>query len=419
MKPTTLASGVRVIADPVAGARTFALAVAIDGGSRHEAEGQGGWSHLLEHMVFKGAGDMDAREIVERIERDGGSINASTGHERTVFEVRGMEGALPTAVQVLADLVQRPWLDAQELEREKDVIAQEIAEAFDTPDDHVFDMAQSRAFADQGLGRPILGSVEALAGAERDALEDWRARLYSPGGVVVAASGAVDPQALIDAVEMRFQPGRGVVERAELPARFTGGAATLTRRIEQANLVFLMPGCGATDADLPAFRLLAEILGGGMASRLFQEAREKRGLAYAIDAWHDVYADAGLLGVFAGCAPDRAADLAAVCAEQLADLATRGPTAEELARAKAVLKAGLWMSEESLADRAGRLATQALTYGAPRLTEALAASLDAQTTEQVRAAAHRAVSQGAAASAVLGPRAAHRAGGTLARALWG
>ena len=419
MSPTILSSGVRVIADPVPGARTFALAVAIDGGARHEPEGRGGWSHLLEHMVFKGAGDMDAREIVERIERDGGSINASTGHERTVFEVRGMDGALPTAVQVLADLVQRPWLDAQELEREKEVIAQEIAEAFDTPDDHVFDMAQGRAFADQGLGRPILGSVEQLAAADRDALEAWRAGLYAPGGVVVAASGAVAPQALIEAVESRFAAGPPAEREPASRAAFTGGHARQARRIEQANLVFLLPGCGAADAHLPAFRLLAEILGGGMASRLFQEAREKRGLAYAVDAWQDSYAETGLLGVFAGCAPERAEELARVCAGELADLASAGPTSAEMSRAKAVLKAGLWMSEESLASRAGRLATQTLVYGAPRRTEDLAAALDACTVEDVRAAAARVLDSRAAASAVLGPRPAHRAGEALTRALWG
>ncbi|MGK2256267.1 MAG: putative Zn-dependent peptidase, partial [Brevundimonas sp.] len=153
------------------GLKTLAVVVTVKGGARWEPEDRSGWSHLLEHLVFKGAGDMAAREIVERIEAEGGTINASTGYERTSFEVRGLDGSLPLAMQVLSDLVFRPTLDPAEIEREKDVVAQEIAEAFDTPDDHVFEMAQTRAFAGQPLGRPILGSVDSLKPADRAAVE--------------------------------------------------------------------------------------------------------------------------------------------------------------------------------------------------------------------------------------------------------
>jgi predicted Zn-dependent peptidase len=171
------------------GLRTLALTVAVRGGAKWETEATSGWSHCLEHLVFKGAGDMGAREIVERIEAEGGSLNASTGYERTSFEVRALHGSLPLAMQVVSDLVFRPTLDPAEIEREKDVVAQEIAEAFDTPDDHVFEMAQTRAFEGQPLGRPILGSVASLKPVTRAAIGDWRARLYSPDRMVVAVSG--------------------------------------------------------------------------------------------------------------------------------------------------------------------------------------------------------------------------------------
>ncbi|HWW12973.1 MAG TPA: pitrilysin family protein, partial [Brevundimonas sp.] len=174
------------------GLRTLALTVAVRGGAKWESEVTSGWSHCLEHLVFKGAGDMGAREIVERIEAEGGSINAATGYERTSFEVRALEGGLPLAMRVLSDLVFRPLLDPAEIVREKDVVAQEIAEAFDTPDDHVFEMAQTRAFVGQPLGRPILGSVASLKPIDRASIGVWRARLYSPDRMVVAASGAVD-----------------------------------------------------------------------------------------------------------------------------------------------------------------------------------------------------------------------------------
>lgn len=415
----TLPNGVRVVADPVAGARTYALTVAVRGGARWEDEARSGWSHFLEHMVFKGAGARDARQIVEAIEAEGGSINAATAHERTSFEVRGLEGSLPTALAVIADLVFRPHLTPEEIEREKDVVAQEIAEAFDTPDDHVFEMAGAMSWAGQPAGRPILGSVASLAPIDRDAIADWRARLYDPARMVVVVSGAVDADDLVAQATALFgdQPAG---EAAEPPAQtFTGGHAVLSRRIEQANLVFQLPGLAWTDPDQPALRLFAEILGGGMASRLFQSAREELGLAYAIDAWSDPGEDAGVLGVFAGAAADRAEDLARVTARELRDLAERGPTGAELARAKAVSKAGLWMADESLASRSGRIAAQLLIFGAVRPTADQVEEIDAVTADDLRRVGGRLLDGRRAATAVLGPRAAGKAGRAFSEALFG
>ena len=415
----TLSNGVRVVCDPMPGLRTLALSVAVSGGAGWESEVQSGWSHLLEHLVFKGAGDMGARDIVERIEAEGGSINASTGYERTSFEVRALAGSLPLAMQVLSDLVFRPTLDAAEIEREKDVVAQEIAEAFDTPDDHVFEMAQTRAFKDQPLGRPILGSVESLAPVDRAMIADWRARLYSPDRMVVSASGAVDEGELMALARRWF--GDAVSGPTGKPDRpmFVGGEAKLSRRIEQANLVFQLPACGARDRDYPATRLLTEILGGGMASRLFQSAREDRGLAYAIDAYHEPYADTGLIGIYAGAAGDRAEELARVCADELKALAMDGPTAAELSRAKAVLNAGLWMSDESPAARAGRHAAQTLIFGAPIASSTIEAGVLAQSLDDVRRVAQGLLAPRKAATAVLGPRSGAKAGAVFAQALFG
>lgn len=406
----TLSNGVRVVCDPMPGLRTLALTVAVKGGARWEPEDRSGWSHLLEHLVFKGAGDMGARDIVERIEADGGSINAATGYERTSFDVRALHGSLPLAMQVVSDLVFRPTLDPAEIEREKDVVAQEIAEAFDTPDDHVFEMAQTQAFAGQPLGRPILGSVESLAAADRATMQGWRARLYSPDRMVVAVSGAVDEDELLSLSEQWFGDAAAAPADAPAPAAFTGGAASLSRRIEQANLVFQLPGVGASDAAAPAMRVFSEILGGGMASRLFQTAREERGLAYAIDAWHDPYDDTGILGVYAGASADRAAELATLTAEQIRLLAEDGPSEGELSRARAVLKAGLWMSDESPASRAGRLAAQTLMFDRPIPSAETADRIDAVTVDGARAAGQRALEPRRAATAVLGPKSAASAG---------
>jgi predicted Zn-dependent peptidase len=401
------------------GLRTLALTVAVRGGAKWEDEARSGWSHCLEHLVFKGAGAMGARDIVERIEAEGGSLNASTGYERTSFEVRALHGSLPLAMQVLSDLVFRPTLDPGEIEREKDVVAQEIAEAFDTPDDHVFEMAQTRAFDGQPLGRPILGSVKSLKPITRTSIADWRARLYSPDRMVVAASGAVDESELLALAERWF--GEAAATPAETPdrPRFTGGDAALTRRIEQANIVFQLPAPSATDPSYAAARLMTEILGGGMASRLFQSAREERGLAYAIDAYHEPYEDAGLLGIYAGASADRAVELARVCAAEIRALAESGPTAAELSRAKAVLNAGLWMSDESPAARAGRAAAQVLIFGAPIASATMAERTLAQSADDVRAAAAASLVPGRAATAVLGPKTAAPAGEAFRAALFG
>jgi len=399
------------------GLRTLALTVAVRGGARWEDESRSGWSHFLEHMVFKGAGDMAAREIVERIEAEGGSINAATGYERTSFEVRALQGSLPLAMQVVSDLVFRPALEAGEIEREKDVVAQEIAEAFDTPDDHVFEMAQTQAFAGQAMGRPILGSVASLAPIDRAAIADWRARLYSPDRMVIAVSGAVEEGELLAMAERLFGSAEARAVDAPAPARFVGGEDRLARRIEQANLVFQLPGLAATDTRVPALRAFTEILGGGMASRLFQTAREERGLAYAIDAYQEAYEDAGVVGIFAGAAADRAVELAQVAAGEVRGLAEAGPTSAELARAKAVLRGGIWMADESPASRSGRIAAQTLIHGAPVASEDSVARLEAVTVEDVRAVGQAVLAPGLAASAVLGPKAAGRAGAAFAAGL--
>lgn len=414
----TLSNGVRVVADPMPGLKTFALTVAVRGGARWEDEHRSGWSHLLEHLVFKGAGEMSARDIVQRIEAEGGSINAATGQERTSFEVRAMEASLPMAMQVVSDIVFRPTLSEAEVLREKDVVAQEIAEAFDTPDDHVFEMAGEQAFAGQPLGRPILGSVESIGRADPAAMEAWRAALYAPRRMVVAVSGAVDPARLVDLAEAWFGQAEGDDREEPAPAVFIGGDAALARRIEQANLVFEIPGLSAHDVDTPALRLFAEIFGGGMASRLFQSAREDRGLAYAVDAWFEGYEDAGVLGVYAGAAADRSEELARVAAAELRSLALDGPTDEELARAKAVLSAGLWMADESPASRAGRNAAQTLLFGAPVPSETLTARVAAVTGDDMRRLGARLLASGKSATAVLGPKAAGKAGRVFAETLY-
>ncbi|MEO8812152.1 MAG: pitrilysin family protein [Caulobacteraceae bacterium] len=420
MKPRvhTLSNGVTAICDAAEGYETLALSVVAGRGARSEAEGSAGWSHLLEHMVFKGAGERSARDIVEVIEADGGQINAATGHERTSFQVRALKGGLPLAIAVTADLVQHPRLGADDLEREKLVVGQEIAEAADTPDDQVFELAQAAAFRDQPLGRPILGTTRSIAAADPATLEAWRATLYAPDRLVVSAAGAVDEDELLALVEAAFGAPEGSGAGTPAPAAFTGGRAGERRRLEQAHLVFLLPAPGVGDARYWASRLFAEILGGGMSSRLFQEARERLGLAYAIDAYGEAYADVGVLGIYAGCAPGDAGRLAEVAAGEVRNLA-RGPSAAELARAKAQLKASLFLGHESLAGRAEQAAGQWLAFG--RIMEApeMAAGIDAVTPETLAEVAAALVSSRRSAVSILGPKAAMDAAPRFEAALFG
>lgn len=414
-----LADGVRVVCDPMPGLQTVALSVVAGRGARAEDEARSGWSHLLEHMVFKGAGARTARDIVEVIEAEGGQINAATGYERTSFQVRALQHGLDLGMSVLADLVQRPTIDADDLRREKQVVGQEIAEAADTPDDLVFELAQEAAFDGHSLGRSILGTPTTIGRAAPDTLSVWRAALYAPETLVVSAAGAVDEDEVLRLVEREFgdMPAGGSVSNGE-PARFNGGVRPVAKRLEQANLVLLLPAVGARDPDYFALRLLAEILGGGMASRLFQEAREKRGLAYAIDAYSETYSDLGVLGVFAGCAAGDAAELARVAAGEIAAMTT--PVGEaELARAKAQLKGAMFMGRESALARAEQAASQVLLFDRTLAPDEIAAEIDAVTPADLVRLTETILGAGRSAVAVLGPKTALAAADSFQRALFG
>jgi predicted Zn-dependent peptidase len=418
MKLHTLANGVRVVADPAPGFETLALTVVAGRGARSEDESRSGWAHLLEHMVFKGAGQRSARDIVEVIEAQGGSINAATGYERTSFQVRGLAGGLKLGMEVVADLMLRPTLAAGDLAQEIGVIAQEIAEAADTPDDFVFELAQATAFAGQPLGRPVLGAEASIGAADPATLAVWRAALYAPGQLVVSAAGAIDEHELLRLAERLFGDAAPVDAPPPAPATFTGGRAGEARRLEQAHLVLFLPGVAATDPDYFAARVFAEALGGGMSSRLFQEAREKLGLAYAIDAFAESYQDTGLIGVYAGCAAKDATALARVVASEFRKLAEKVEPAE-LARAKAQLKAALFMARESLSARAEQAAAQLLVFGRLLTTQEIAEAIDAVTPADLERLAARLVAPKLSAPAILGPGRALAAADAFHTAMFG
>jgi len=397
-------NGLRLLVDPMPGLQTFALNALVYGGARFETEAQSGWAHLLEHMVFKGAGGRDARALAEAIEHQGGSINASTGYEHTRFEVRGMTRLLPLALEIVSDLMFRPELDGVELEREKKVVGQEILEAYDAPDDHVFDLLQGVMFPDQALGRPILGSKASLKPASTGKLRSFAETLYAPHRVVICISGGVTAEMVYQAALRHVEtvaPHAGF--DAPQPFRFMPGRIVQHRRIEQANLTLAFDAIGRLEPDIVPLRLFGEILGGGMASRLFQEARENRGLAYAVDSWATPYRDGGVFGVYAGCAPKDAAALTQLVLDVMRQL-TRDPSDVELERARAQFQTSLFLNHESAAARAATFASQMSVFGRVLGLEEIAADITRVTRDDLVRMGERLTIQGAPAMALLGPK---------------
>ncbi len=401
----TFDNGLRLLVDPMPGLKTFALNALIYGGARFETAAQSGWAHLLEHMVFKGAGGRDARALAEAIEHKGGSINASTGYEHTRFEVRGLNSLMPLALEIVADLMFRSTLDRSELQREKKVVEQEILEAYDMPDDHVFDLLQGAMFAGQSLGRPILGDRQSLKPAEPTTLRAFAETLYAPQQIVICMSGGVTAEE-VHAVARRVidpvPPHAGFGKPADM--RFTTGHAIQHRKIEQANIALAYQGLSRYDPDIIPLRLFSEILGGGMASRLFQEAREARGLAYAIDAWATPYRDGGVFGVSAGCAPRDAEPLIALIRQVMNGLAA-DPTAGELERAKAQFMTSLFLNHEGAASRCAAFASQLSTFAKVFTLDEVAAEINRVTRDDLVRIGHMITSQSACAAALLGPKA--------------
>lgn len=399
----TFDNGLRLLVDPMPGLKTFALNALIHGGTRFETETQSGWAHLLEHMVFKGAGGRDARALAEAIEHRGGTLNASTGYEHTRFEVRGLNALMPVALEIVTDLMFRAAIDAEELIREKKVVEQEINEAFDTPDDHVFDLLQDAMFEGQALGRPILGSRQSLQGADQELLRTFARTLYAPHQAVICLSGGVTPEdvyavarPLIDTVPAR--PGFG----APQAMTFTGGRRVQKRKIEQANIALGFNAVSRHDPDIIPLRLFSEILGGGMASRLFQEAREARGLAYAIDAWVTPYRDGGVFGVSAGCAAEDVDALVALIHRVTGELVA-DPTPAELERARAQFLTSLFLNHEGAGSRAATFTSQLSIFSKIFTLDEVAAEIGKVSRDDLVRVGSGIISQDAFASALLGP----------------
>ena len=357
-----LGNGVTVAVDPLPGAESVAIGLYASVGSRSEPQRLGGLAHLVEHMVFKGAGGRDTRALAEVIEDVGGSLNAWTARDQTVFHGRALARDLPLVAELIADLVRRPHFDQEHLEREKQVVLSELGESVDSPDDLVHDHLFEAAFAEQAIGRPVLGREESLAAMTRQDCFDWLEQQFAPSRLIFAASGKVAAEDVLTLAEQLF----GDMRQREAPrvdqARFTGGVRNDHRSFEQAHWCLAFEGVGAADPRNPALAMFVQALGGGTSSRLFQELREERGLAYSIYAWNQAFADTGLVGI--GCAAERARATESVqLARDVLAAAAGGLTQAELDRARAQMEAGLLMGLETAQGRADQMARSIEVYG--------------------------------------------------------
>jgi predicted Zn-dependent peptidase len=397
-----LSSGLTVVTDRMDHLRTASLGIWIGAGSRNEETQEHGIAHLLEHMAFKGTRRRNARQISEEIEAVGGDLNASTGLENTGYYARVLGEDVPLALDILTDILTGPTFDAGELAREQGVILQEIGASNDTPDDIVFDLFQARAFPDQPIGRPILGTPASVRSFTPDSLRAYLGKHYRAQRMIVSAVGDVNHEMIADAVRERLETLPQAAGAAAPAARYGGGSTVGVRDIEQAHVVLGLRGCSYLSPEYFAVQIFTSVLGGGSSSRLFQEVREKRGLCYTIYAYHQPFFDTGMFGIYAGTDPKDARDLMAVVVEQLADAAETADEAE-IARVKALLKVGLLGMLESSSARADQLARQILAYGRPIPLDELAARIDAVTVDDVRRAGRALIASSRPTFAGLGP----------------
>ena len=401
-RSSTLDNGLRIVTEDMPHLETASIGLWVDVGARCEGPETNGVSHLLEHMAFKGTERRTAQAIAEEIEAVGGHLNAYTSREHTAYYAKVMKEDIGLALDILADIMQHSVFDEEELARERAVVIQEIAQTNDTPDDLVFEHFQAAAFPNQPIGRSILGPAKQVAAYSRDVLANYMSSHYSAERMVLVGAGRLDHDWIVSQAAAAFDALPPVCEHETAPAAYSGGEKRDTRALEQVHLVLGFDGISYDHDDFYTLQLLSTVLGGGMSSRLFQEVREKRGLAYSVFSFASSYVDGGLFGVYAGTAPSEVDALIPVLADEMLKVGNK-VDAEEVARARAQLKSGLLMSLESSSSRCERLGRHLLIFGRTLPIAELIEKIDAITEADVTRLAERLFSESNLTVATVGP----------------
>lgn len=355
IQTTKLDNNLRIITDAVDSVGSVALGVWVGVGTRNEHIQHNGVAHMVEHMLFKGTEKRNARGIVESIENVGGSMNAYTSREITSYHMHMLAGDMALGIDVLADMIQNSVMPEEEVERERQVILQEIGMCHDTPDDLVFDNYYETAYKGQTLGAPILGTNQIISGMQRGTLINYVDELYTADNIVISAAGKVDHDAFVAMVSDHFQKLETKPKQDYLAADYQGGETRTEKELEQSHVIIGFRGISRLDPDFYAAQALSAVFGGGMSSRLFQEIREKRGLVYSIFSFHSSYSDDGQFGIYAGTGPDSLSELVPVVCDEVLKLADT-LSDEEIERAKTQMRSSLIMSRESMMTRADQQA---------------------------------------------------------------
>ena len=397
-----LPNGLTVVSDPMPQLESAALGIWVNTGSRNEMPAQMGVSHMLEHMAFKGTATRTARGIAEEIEAVGGVLNAYTSREQTAFHARVLKQDVPLALDIIGDILTNPSFEQSELERERQVVLQELGQVRDTPDDIVFDHLQSEIYRGQSLGWPILGNEETVSGFHREMLKGYMATRYRTEGMTLIASGAVNHAEIVRLAQDKCGGLNTGAVPATAPAQYAGGDFRDDQDLEQAHVAYAFPGLSNSDPDYFVAQLYATALGGGTSSRLFQEAREKRGLCYSIYAFSNGFQDSGFLGVYVGTGEKEAAEISAVIAGEMEAIAGN-LTDAEVGRARAQLKVSLLMGMERPGNRAEQIAGQLFALGKVQSSAEIVAQLDAIDAATVKRYAARVMQDARPTIAAVGP----------------
>ncbi|MGI8795824.1 MAG: M16 family metallopeptidase [Acidimicrobiia bacterium] len=402
---TRLGGGLRVVTEELPALRSAAVGFWVGTGSRDEPDETAGTSHFLEHLLFKGTRDRSALEIAQAVESVGGDMNAFTTQELTAFYVRVPDDRLDVALDILSDIVWGPALRSEDVESERQVILEEIRMRDDTPDDLVHDLFASALFPGHPLGREVLGTQSSIGAMSRDAIADYHRHHYRPANVVVAAAGNLTHEHVVERVAEGLtgidgdRPARPATN--ETPPR---PLAVLPRPTEQAHVVLGMRGLSRHDPDRYALTVLNQAFGGGMASRLFQEVRERRGLAYSVYSYRSSFADTGAVAIYVGTAPGRVEEALAVVDGELGRLvADHGITEAELDAAKGHLKGSIALSLESSISRMHRIGSSELTLGEIPTLDEVVARVDAVGPDDIARIVDRVFGRGERTLAVVGP----------------
>jgi len=372
MARTVLPSGLRIVTEEERSVRSAAFGIWVNVGSRDESLSTAGASHFLEHLLFKGTKTRTSLEISSSIEAVGGETNAFTSKEYTCFYARVIDKDLPLAVNVISDLITSSVVKAEDVDAERKVVLEEIAMRDDDPSDLIHDLFLEKYYGDTPLGRPILGTVESINEMSRSTVFNYYRKRYRPQDLVVAVAGNVKHKEVVRLVEDALgkdnfldQPKADYEIRSSGPVKVPGrGQVTLLdRKTEQAHIVYGVEGVARNDKRRFALSILATALGGGMSSRLFQEIREKRGLAYSTYAYSQQFAGSGVLSFYVGCKPDRAIEATKIIQDILHDVAEKGLTQEEILRAKGAVSGSLVLSQEDTGSRMTRIGKSELVYG--------------------------------------------------------